>query len=89
MEQGNEPCAFMLMVHGGMMESIEHPCWEEDWNVPGEITIDELGEFGLLRIEERPATIKRVFRVTPKGRGFLKGETKLPKRPIGFNPPGD
>ena len=41
----------MLIHRGGMQKEIDHPGWDSSWATPGESTIDDLQELGLLRVD--------------------------------------
>ena len=67
---GHEPRSFLLIHRGGMKREIDHPRWDPSWSAPGEATIDDLQELGLLRVEPiDPSKNKaRTFWVTMRGR---------------------
>src|SRR3954454_15982731 len=65
--KGGEPRTFLLLHSGGMQSHIDHPGWDPVWSAPSELTIDELGELGHLRVE--PSHNKqRTFTLSMVGR---------------------
>ena len=65
--EGGEPRTFLLLHSGGMQSHIDHPGWDASWPAPSELTIDDLGELGHLRVE--PSHNKqRTFTLSMVGR---------------------
>lgn len=66
---GLAPSSFHLVHRGAMRRmrsEIHHPRWDPSWAVPDELTIDDLEEIGILRVE--PHFDKaRTFVLTTKG----------------------
>lgn len=64
---GGEPRTFMLVHGGGMQSDVDHPGWDPSWPAPSELTIDDLGELGFLRVQ--PSHNKqRTFTLSMAGR---------------------
>ncbi len=68
-KDGHEPVAFHL-VPRGMRKEIDHPNWNRSWSMPGQSTVDDLGELGLLRVDpiDPGHNLARTFWLTMKGR---------------------
>lgn len=65
--ESGDPRTFLLLHSGGMQRHIDHPCWNPSWPAPSELTIDDLGELGHLRVE--PSHNKqRTFTLSMAGR---------------------
>jgi hypothetical protein len=65
--EGHESRTFLLLHSGGMQSHIDHPGWDPSWPAPSELTIDDLDELGLLRVE--PSYNKRrTFTLSMDGR---------------------
>jgi hypothetical protein len=67
--EGGQPRTFLLLHTGAMQSRVDHPGWDESWPAPSELTIDDLGEHGLLRVE--PSHNKqRTFTLSIEGRAM-------------------
>jgi hypothetical protein len=83
---GHEPRSFLLIHRGGMKREIDHPRWDPSWSAPGEATIDDLQELGLLRVDPvDPSKNKaRTFWVTMHGRETAAtGADSIDRSPVG------
>jgi hypothetical protein len=65
--ESGAPRTFLLLHSGGMQSDVDHPGWDPSWPAPSELTIDDLGELGYLRVE--PSHNKqRIFTLSMVGR---------------------
>ena len=87
--EGHEPRTFLLIHRGNMQKQIDHPRWDSSWWTPGESTIDDLQELGLLRVDPiDPSRNKaRTFSLTIKGREAAAALAAQTVEPVGDTPP--
>jgi hypothetical protein len=74
---GHDDRSFLLMQTAGMQRVLDHPGWDEAWPTPTSRQIDDLEQYGLLRVEfHAPNTKDRTFELSTSGHRLARSAAR-------------